>query len=103
MVETRPLGLLFTVSALKELDAILSYIQAHSPSGARQVQSRIKALTDLLCYHPLAGQRTSRFPIRRIVATPYPYVLFYKQDETKIVIMSVRYAARKPLKSKSLE
>jgi plasmid stabilization system protein ParE len=31
------------------------------------------------------------------VVRPYPYVIFYRPDETGIVILGVRYAARRPL------
>lgn len=75
MVETRPLRLRFTVSALNELDEVLAFIQQHSPLGAKRVQSRIKAVTELLCMHPHVGQQTNRIGIRRIVTTPYPYVV----------------------------
>jgi len=96
MVETRPLDLRFTVSALIELHEVLAFIQHHSPTGANRVQSRIKAVTELLRLHPLAGQKTNRIPIRRIVATPYPYVVFYQHDDDGITIIGVRHAARRP-------
>jgi hypothetical protein len=38
----------YTLPALANVSAILDYIAAHSPQGARRVQARIHALTDLL-------------------------------------------------------
>jgi hypothetical protein len=35
--------------------------------------------------------------IRRAVARPYPYVIFYRPDTTGIVVHAVRHAAREPL------
>jgi plasmid stabilization system protein ParE len=58
------------------LNAILDYIAAHSPQGARRVQARIQALTDLLLQHPNIGTRTSDPAIRRMTTTPYPYLVF---------------------------
>ena len=86
----------YTLPALADLGAILDYIAAHSPRGARQVQTRIKVLTDLLLLHPHIGRRTSDPAIRRMPMTPYPYLLFYEATETEIIIHAVRHAARDP-------
>jgi toxin ParE1/3/4 len=48
----------YTLPALADLIAILDYIAAHSPQGARRVQTRIQAVTDLLLQHPHIGRRT---------------------------------------------
>jgi plasmid stabilization system protein ParE len=48
----------YTLPALADLSAILDYIAVHSPQGARRVQARIQALTDLLLQHPHIGRRT---------------------------------------------
>ena len=86
----------YTLPALADLSAILDYIAAHSPRGARQVQARIKVLTDLLLLHPHIGRSTSDPTIRRMPMTPYPYLLFYEATETEIIIHAVRHAARDP-------
>ena len=86
----------YTLPALADLSAILDYIAAHSPRGARQVQTRIKVLTDLLLLHPHIGRRTSDPAIRRMPMTPYPYLLFYEATESEIIIHAVRHAARDP-------
>jgi hypothetical protein len=38
----------YTLPALTGLNAIRDYIAAHSPPGARRVQARVQAPTDLL-------------------------------------------------------
>jgi plasmid stabilization system protein ParE len=86
----------YTLPALADLNAILDYIAAHSPQGARRVQARIKALTDLLLLHPHIGRRTNDPAIRRMPMTPYPYLVFYEATETEIIIHAVRHAARDP-------
>jgi plasmid stabilization system protein ParE len=55
----------YTLPALADLSAILDYIAAHSPQGARRVQARIQALTELLLLHPQMGRRTADPVIRR--------------------------------------
>jgi toxin ParE1/3/4 len=86
----------YTLPALADLRAILDYIAVHSPQGARRVQARIKALTDLLLLYPHIGRRTNDPVIRRMTTTPYPYLVFYEVTEGEIIIHAVRHAARDP-------
>ena len=86
----------YTLPALADLSAILDYIAAHSPQGAKRVQARIKALTDLLLQHPHIGRRTNDPAIRRMTTAPYPYLVFYEATETEIIIHAVRHSARDP-------
>ena len=68
----------FTPRAAAELDAVLDYIAARSPQGGRRIQMRIQSVIVLLLEHPHAGMRTSKAGLRRIVVTPYPYLIFYR-------------------------
>ena len=88
--------LLYTPRALEELDKVLAYIAVSSPQGAGRVQARIQVLTELLLRHPKSGQRTSLRGMRRISATPYPYLIYYETTDQEIVIVGVRHAARDP-------
>lgn len=86
----------YTAQAVSELDEILAYIAARSPAGASRVHARIKAVIDLLERHPQAGQRTSMPRVRRILATPYRYLIFYEQLADEVVVIGVRHSARSP-------
>jgi toxin ParE1/3/4 len=86
----------YTLPALADLSAILDYVAAHSPQGARRVQARIKVLTELLVQHPHMGRRTSDPVIRRLPITPYPYLVFYEIAATEVIIHAVRHVARDP-------
>jgi len=90
------LRLRYTLPALADLDTILNYIAARSPRGARQVQARIKAVTDLLSQYPNIGRRTNDPTIRRMTVPPYPYLIFYEPTANEIIIHAVRHAARDP-------
>ena len=83
MGQTRVVRLSYTLPALADLSAILDYIAAHSPQGAKRVQARIQAIIDLLLIHPYIGTRTDNPVIRRLAAPPYPYVVFYEPTETR--------------------
>jgi toxin ParE1/3/4 len=86
----------YTLPALADLSAILDYIAVHSPQGARRVQARIQALTELLLLHPRIGRRTSDPAVRRMIVTPYPYLVFYEVTENEVIVHAVRHAARNP-------
>jgi toxin ParE1/3/4 len=73
----------YTLRGAAELDKVLAYIDERSPQGARRVQMRIQAIINLLLQHPHAGQRTSKGRLRRIVASPYPYLIFYMRPRTR--------------------
>jgi plasmid stabilization system protein ParE len=86
----------YTLRAAAELDEVLTYIEARSPQGALRVQTRIQVIINLLLRHPHAGQLTSKGHLRRMVASPYPYLIFYQATEDEIVIHGVRHSARRP-------
>ena len=86
----------YTIRAAAELDDVLSFIDAHSPQGARQVKARIQATIDLILVHPRSGRLTRKGRLRRVVAHPYPYLIFYRATEEEIVIHGLRHGARRP-------
>lgn len=86
----------YTLRAAAELDEILAYIDERSPQGARNVKVRVHEMIALLLQHPHAGPLTSKSRLRRMVAYPYPYLIFYRATETEIIIHGVRHSARRP-------
>ena len=96
MGETQPVKLRYTLRGAAELDKVLDYIEARSPQGAPHVQARIQAVIDLLLQHPRAGRLTSQGRLRRMIVSPYPYLIFYEATADEIVIHGVRHAARRP-------
>jgi plasmid stabilization system protein ParE len=86
----------YTLRAAAELDEILAYIETQSPPAARRVRTRIQVIINLLLQHPHAGQLTSKGRLRRMIASPYPYLIFYQATEDEIVIHGVRHSARRP-------
>jgi plasmid stabilization system protein ParE len=86
----------YTRSDLADLEAILAYIAARSPSGAGRVHARIKAVTDLLLRHPRIGTRTDDPSIRRMTISPYPYLIFYEPTDSEVIVHAARHGARDP-------
>ena len=85
-----------TTRAAAELDDILTYIASRSPSGARRVQRRLQATFTAIERNPGLGRRTSNARLRRIGATPYPYLVFYEWTADEVVVIGIRHGARDP-------
>jgi toxin ParE1/3/4 len=86
----------YTLPALADLASILDHIADRSPQGAARVHNRIKGITNLLLQCPQAGVVTDDPNIRRMVTTPYPYLIFYEVADNEIIIHAVRHGARDP-------
>ena len=86
----------FTPEALSELDVILAYISERSPQGAERVKARLLGLAGFIQDQPHGGRKTSEPGLRRIVATPYPYLVFYEVKDDEVGIVGVRHGARDP-------
>jgi plasmid stabilization system protein ParE len=85
----------YTRRAVAELDEALSFIERQSPKGALSVKERIQEVIALLLQHPHAGPLTNKSRLRRIVAYPYPYLIFYQATETEIVIHGAGHGSRR--------
>lgn len=86
----------YTIQAARELDEALNDIAESSPGGAKRVQTRIREAIDTLLHYPLSGRPTRHPRLQRVVATPYPYLIFYEANDDEVVIVGVRHAARAP-------
>ena len=86
----------YTLPALADLAEILDYLAPRSPEGAAHVEARIKTFIDLLPLHPFIGTRTDDPTIRRLVVTPYSYLVFYEVTEDEVIIHNIRHSARNP-------
>jgi hypothetical protein len=49
---------------------------------------------DLLLLNPHIGARTDDPAIRRMMTSPYPWLIFYEANETEIIIRAARHSAR---------
>ncbi|WP_319935262.1 type II toxin-antitoxin system RelE/ParE family toxin [Lichenihabitans sp. Uapishka_5] len=83
-------------SSRPDLEQILDGLAQASPQGARRVQARIRAITELLARFPEIGQATIRPEMRRLVVTPFPYLIFYRATADAVIIHAVRHSARGP-------
>jgi toxin ParE1/3/4 len=90
----------FTARSLAQIKSILSFIRNESPQGAAHVASRLDAVINLLQRQPRVGRRTNRDEVRRLLLSPYPYVVFYRLRASDIVILRVVHASRRTAANK---
>jgi toxin ParE1/3/4 len=82
--------------AVRDLEAIADYIRDRSPGAAERVRGRIEALIGGLVDFPYQGTPTDEPGIRRLVATPFPYLIFYRIKGEAVVVLHIRHARRRP-------
>jgi plasmid stabilization system protein ParE len=89
-------SVVYAPRALRDLQAIETYLLKRSTSGARNVLTAIKATIDDLAEFPKVGipigDNRYRMPVRR-----YGYLVYYRVAEQRIFILHVRHGARKPV------
>lgn len=86
----------FTPAAFRDLEQIFAYIDERSPQGAAHVKARIKEMIDVIARNPEIGVLAGSRGLRRTVAQPFPYLIFYRGGAAEIVIHGVRHGARSP-------
>ena len=86
----------FTPRAIADREAIFLYLSQRSPSGARNVMSRLRRGIDLLSTQPYQGPETDEDGVRVLFVGKYPYKVFYRVGEDTIEILHIRHAARRP-------
>jgi toxin ParE1/3/4 len=84
----------YTAPAAAELLAVLDYIAAHSPQGARRVLLRIKEVERHIANFPKLGSPTQDPTLRAMLTLPYPYVLLYEERPNAVVVHHIRHTAR---------
>jgi toxin ParE1/3/4 len=85
----------YTIRSLSEIDRIIEYVEQSSPQGAVFIKLRLQSVINMILEYPNIGQQTTRPNIRRVIASPYPYVVFYSVVKNSILTHTVRHTARK--------
>jgi toxin ParE1/3/4 len=86
----------FTRRATEQIASALDYVAARSPQGAANIRDRLTEITTRLEALPYTGHATSGAGVRRVAATPYPYLIDYRVTAFEVIIMRFRHAARRP-------
>ncbi len=84
--------IVWTAEAADNLEAIVSYIELFNPSAARRMAERLIALADSLAEFPERGRDAGKE--RRELTVVPPYILRYRVEKERVVILRVRHGAR---------
>lgn len=89
----------YTRRAQADLCSYGRYLQARSPRGAAKVRESIRRAIQILQRFPELGVPQPRYPgVRKFVAPPYGYIIFYGVDRAADVIdvLTIQYPAAQP-------
>jgi toxin ParE1/3/4 len=84
--------IVWTDEAVAHLEAIIAYIEAFNPAAARRLGERLIEVADSLTEFPDRGRDAGQG--RREMTTVWPYILRYRVEEERVVILRIRHGAR---------
>ena len=84
----------YSPRALDDINAILSYLERHSPQGAQNVARAMHKTIDLIGQFPQSGRPVSEFGVRVLPVGPYPYLVYWlaEVDEVRAITFATRPA-----------
>ncbi len=85
----------WTEAALASIEQAYDYLTRFNPRAAMHVARTIRADGDSLVGLPNRGRPVRGTTMRELV-TSYPYVIRYRIEGDKVVILRVRHTSRRP-------
>ena len=85
----------WTFSALADLEGIRRYIGHFNPYAARDIADRIIEAGNSLATFPYRGRQVPGRQLRES-AIARPYITRYRVDADRVVILRVQHGARRP-------
>lgn len=84
--------IVWTDEAVAHLEAIVGYVEAFNPAAARRLGVRLIETADSLAEFPERGRDAGLG--RREMVTVRPYILRYRVEADRVVILRIRHGAR---------
>jgi plasmid stabilization system protein ParE len=84
--------IVWTDEAVAHLEAIVEYVEAFNPAAARRLGERLIEVADSLAEFPDRGRDAGQG--RREMTTVWPYILRYRVEADRVVILRIRHGAR---------
>ncbi len=84
---------IWTEPALDDLERIRLYISDFNPIAAGEMAARILEAGNGLAFFPMRGRASSNSKIREITIA-HPYIIRYRAERERVVILRVRRGAR---------
>jgi toxin ParE1/3/4 len=87
------LKIVWTDEAIEHLEAIVTYVSVYDPAAAAErLGRRLIELADSLTEFPKRGRDAGDG--RREMTTVWPYVLRYRVEDERVIILRIRHGAR---------
>lgn len=84
----------WSLAAVRDLDQIETYIEQHTPRGAKRIWSRIHERIVLQADIPLAAPLFKSGPARMLVVTRTPYIVLYVVDGDVLRVEQIVHGAQ---------
>ena len=91
------MNVVYAPRALRDLQGISAYLVERSPSGVGNVLAAIRSSINTLSYFPEIGALVDGVGHRRMSVPRYPYVIFYRIDTDKLLVLHIRHTSRRPI------
>jgi toxin ParE1/3/4 len=89
-------SVVWTFSALADVEGIRRYIGNFNPYAARDMAERIIEAADSLATLPHRGRLVPGSQLRESTIAR-PYIIRYRVDADRVIILRVRHGARRPM------
>ncbi len=84
----------YTVTALEEIEHILSYVAKDNLSAALRVSATLLAAIDRVADFPRSAAETDVPGVRMVPVLPYRYLIFFSVIDDVLIVRNVRHSAR---------
>ncbi len=85
----------WTRSALRDIEEIHSYIAKESPLAARGIVVTIREMTQRLSFHPFMGKPGRKEGTRELVVPQTSFVIVYCVKEQQLEILRALHSSRR--------
>ncbi len=89
--------IVYAPRALRDLCSISAYLAEHNASASRRVLAVIKSTIDNLECFPELGRPMDSAGNRRLPARRCPYLVFYRNEGSEVLMLHIRDARREPV------
>jgi plasmid stabilization system protein ParE len=86
----------WTEPALDGVALAYDYIFKFNPRAATHVAQTLIAEGDSLEHFPHRGRPVARTSMRELVSHSYPYIIRYRIEGDRVIILRIRHTARRP-------
>lgn len=84
--------IVWTDEAVEHLEAIVTYVSVYDPAASARLGRRLIEFADSLAEFPHRGRDAGDG--RREMTSVWPYLLRYRVEEERVIILRIRHGAR---------